>query len=85
MQYIAMIKVVLSLLPAIIEAVKAIEAAFPASGQGPYKLEMVRAIIQAAYDAGSGAVAQFDEVWPAIKPAIDNVVGFMNLTGVLKK
>ena len=85
MQYLTMIKIVLSLLPAIIEAVKAIEAAFPASGQGSLKLDLIRATIQQAYDAGTGAVAKFDEIWPTLQATIANVVAFMNNTGLFKK
>ena len=42
---IAIIKIIAQLLPTIIEAIKAIEAAVPASGQGAQKLALVRELI----------------------------------------
>ena len=85
MQYLAIIKLVLSLLPLIIDAVKAIESAFPASGQGAAKLALIKETIQQAYDAGNGAVAKFDEVWPTLQKTVASVVAFMNSTGAFKK
>ena len=85
MQYLALIKVVLALLPVIIDAVKSIEAAFPASGQGSLKLGLVRSVLQQAYDAGTGATVKFDELWPVLQNTVASVVGFMNSAGIFKK
>ena len=85
MQYLTIIKVVLSLLPILIEAVKAVEAAFPASGQGALKLELIRNVVSQAYNAGTGALVKFDELWPVLQGAISSVVSFMNSAGIFKK
>lgn len=85
MQYIIYVRVVLSLLPALIDAIKAIEAAFPASGQGSLKLELVRSIVEQAYNAGIGALAKFEDIWPVLQKTIASLVTFMNTSGVFKK
>lgn len=85
MQYLAIVKLVLSLLPLIIDVVKAVEAALPASGQGASKLALVHDIIQEAYTSGTGAVAKFEDVWPVLKKTIDSVVTFLNAAGLFKK
>lgn len=84
MQYITMIKIVLSLLPLIIDAVKAIEAAFPQGGNGAAKLDALRAMIEAGYKAGSDAVLSFDALWPTLQTAISSVVSLANASGLFK-
>lgn len=85
MQYLVIIKTVLTLLPIIIEAVKAIESAFPESGQGQQKLAAVRAIVQTAYDTATDTVVKFDAIWPAIQSAVSAVVELANAVGLFKK
>lgn len=85
MQYLTLIRLVLTLLPVIIDAVKAIEAAYPASGQGALKLDLVRGVLEGAYNAGSGAAAKFEDLWPALQSTIGSVVSFMNSAGMFKK
>lgn len=85
MQYLTIIKLVLSLFPLVIDAVKAIEAAYPATGQGTSKLELIRTVIQQAYDTGTGAVAKFDDVWPVLQKTVGAVVSFFNTVGAFKK
>lgn len=85
MQYLTLIKLVLALLPVIIDAVKAIEAAYPASGQGALKLDLVRGVLEGAYNAGSGAIGKFEDLWPALQGTVSAVVSFMNSSGMFKK
>lgn len=85
MQYLSLIRLVLSLLPVLIDAIKAIEAAFPASGQGSLKLELVRGVVEQAYNAGTGALSKFEDVWPVLQKVIASLVTFMNTTGIFKK
>lgn len=84
-QAIAIIKLVLSLLPAVIEAVRAIEAALPASGQGANKLALLRETLQAGFEVAGDAVTSFDAAWPAIERTIGAVVGLFNRTGQFSK
>jgi len=48
MNYIILIKTILSLMPLIIEVIKVVEEAIPGSGKGEAKLAMVRGIIEGA-------------------------------------
>lgn len=85
MQYLIYIRIVLSLLPILIDAIKALEAAFPVSGQGSQKLELIRSIVEQAYNAGTGTLVKFEDVWPVLQKSINSLVGFMNSTGIFKK
>lgn len=83
--FIATVKIILSLLPLILDAVKAIEAALPQSGQGAQKLALIRTTLQSAFDVAGNAVASFEQVWPALEKTIGAVVGLFNSAGVFKK
>lgn len=85
MQYIQLIKAVLSLLPLILEVVRAIEAALPESGQGQTKLSLVRTAVESGYNAASDAVVSFEKLWPALEKTITAVVGAFNAVGVFQK
>lgn len=85
MNFLTTIKLVLSLLPVIIDAVKAIEAALPAGGQGAAKLDAIRAMLQSAYSVASDATASFESVWPAISGTVSAVVSLFNKAGVFSK
>jgi capsid protein len=82
---IAIIKIVAQLLPAIIEAIGAIEAAIPQSGQGAQKLAMVREIVEAAFESVQDASVTFAEVWPAIQRLVAKLVTAFNGLGVFNK
>ena len=82
---IAIIKLVLSLLPTLIEAVKAVEAALPQSGQGAQKLALIRQTLESAFGVAGDAVATFDSVWPALEKVVGAVVGLFNRTGEFNK
>lgn len=84
-QFLAIAKVILSLLPAIIEAVKAIEAALPQTGSGAQKLELVRGVLQTAYSTGTDMTTKFDDIWPALSGAVSSVVTFFNNAGIFRK
>ena len=68
------LKIVFSLVPALIEAIKAIEAAVPGQGQGEAKLAAVRQIMEGIYD-------QAEALWPMISTAITALVALFNQTG----
>ena len=85
MKYAEQIKFILGLLPMIIEAIKAIEAAIPGEGNGEKKLGLVRAILEGAYQAGdAGSVGDFNSVWPAIARTVSAAVALLNSTGAFK-
>lgn len=74
MNWLMTAKTILSLLPAIIEAIKAIEAAIPGKGQGETKLAAVREILESV-DAGA------KDMWPIINTAITALVKMLNKSG----
>lgn len=82
---IQIIKLILTLLPTIIEAVRAIEAALPASGQGAAKLALLRETLAAGFSVVGDAVTSFESVWPALEKTVGAVVGLFNRTGQFGK
>lgn len=69
---------VISLLPALISAIKALEDAIPGAGRGEAKLAALREILSAA----DGTVAA---IWPTIEKVVAVVVGLLNREGGFKK
>ncbi len=78
MSGITLLKTILSLIPAIIEAIKAVEAAIPGQGNGEKKLAAIRAIIEQVYDKAN-------EIWPSIEKTIAVLVALFNSSDVFKK
>ena len=68
---------ILQLIPALIQAMKAIEDVIPGQGQGEQKLSAIRHILESV-DAGA---AKF---WPQIQTTIGILVKLFNATGVFK-
>lgn len=85
MQYIQLIKLVLSLLPLILEVVKAVEKALPEGTNGAVKLGLVRGAMESAYDVADDAIGSFEKVWPALEKTVAAVVSVYNTSGVFKK
>lgn len=82
---VQIIKLVLTLLPLLIDAIKAVEAVFPESGKGAVKLALVRDAVEAAYGPTLSAVATFEEAWPALEKTITSIVATFNATGLFDK
>ena len=72
------VKTVLMLVPALIQAIKAIEEAIPGQGQGEMKLAAVRQIIEDTYE-------QSAMILPAITSTIGVLVNLFNKTGTFQK
>jgi hypothetical protein len=72
------LRTVLSLLPAIIEAIKAIEDAIPGQGRGEQKLIVIRGIIAASYEQAAA-------IMPIVERVIGVLVGVFNDVGVFRK
>lgn len=85
MQYLQTVRMVLSLLPLILSAVKAIEDALPEGGQGAAKLALVRNVIEAGYGAANDAIVSFEQAWPAINKTVAAVVSMYNSVGKFQK
>ena len=78
MKYLQIISTVLSLLPSVIQAIKAIEDAIPGAGKGEAKISAIRQIIEAC-DAGA------KELWPVLQKVIGILVATFNSVGVFSK
>jgi hypothetical protein len=79
--------VVLKLMPSILAAVKAIEAAIPVSGAGKTKLELVLGVIEEVFSQTTSLSKEIP--WETLKPIISGNVSLMvdalNNTGVFAK
>lgn len=69
---------ILKLLPAIIEAIKAIEASLPGQTAGEAKLALLREIIEVVDQSTQ-------QIWPAISKVVEVLVKAFNATGVFQK
>ena len=65
---------VIQLIPAVINLIRAIEEAIPEAGFGAEKLKAVKEILQASYDG-------MTEIWPIVEKIIAIVVSMFNKTG----
>lgn len=84
MKLLSIIRTIVALLPALIEAIKAAEAAIPGNGKGEQKLVLVRGMLQAAYEAATDVENTFEEVWPALNKTINTVVASLKAAGLFK-
>jgi hypothetical protein len=75
MNWLNIVKIVLSLLPAIIAAIKAIEEVLPESNNGGQKLQLIRTIIESVSTEAAAA-------WPYIEKSVNALVAFFNSTGI---
>lgn len=71
------IKLIIGLMPALIQLIKAIELALPEKGQGATKLAMVKEILIFTDSITEAA-------WPAIEAVINALVKGFNISGVFK-
>jgi hypothetical protein len=84
MKLLSIIRTIVALLPMLIEAIKAAEAAIPGNGKGEQKLVLVRGMLQAAYEAATDVENTFEEVWPALNKTINTVVASLKAAGLFK-
>lgn len=84
MQFITILKLIISLMPLVIDAVKIAEKAFPIAGTGKEKLATVQATLEASYQISSDAAISFNKVWPALKNTIAAIVAGFNAAGIFK-
>ena len=83
MNVLTVLKLIVQLLPLIIETVKAVEAAVPSAGMGSAKLEAAKGIILSVAEIAQDVDEKNFE--SALDRAIAMVVALMNRTGVFKK
>ena len=85
MKFLQIAKLIISMLPIIIEAVRAVEDAIPGNGKGEQKLAMVRGALEAAYEMASDIDVTFVQIWPQVQKIIVSIVEAFNSAGVFKK
>lgn len=85
MNFIEVFKLILSLFPLIINAVKTIEVVLPQSGKGAEKLALLQEMLSKSYEVSNQAYGTFEQVWPTIKGTIEGVVKLFNSVGIFKK
>ena len=83
--FIQIMKLVVMLLPMIVEIVRAVETAMPEKGQGAAKLEAVRVMVESVYKVASDSMPAFEQVWAAAQGIVAATVSLYNATGVFKK
>jgi hypothetical protein len=76
---VEIIKLVLALLPLVVEAVKEIEKLFPHSGMGPVKKAMALQMIEKADPAS------YKQTAVALDNIVDKTVSILNASGEFKK
>lgn len=64
---------IINLIPALIAAIKAIEAAVPGTGKGEEKLIAVRGILE-------NVDASYSSLWPRLQPIVGVLVNLFNRT-----
>ena len=72
------LKLIVQLLPLVIQLLKQAEELLPEKGKGAEKLNLVRAWLEAA----SGGI---DDLWPSLEKLIAVTVSFFNQVGTFKK
>lgn len=71
-------QLIFSMVPVIVHAMQAVEEAVGQTMPGVQKLAMVRAGLEAAYNAEQGVVKPFADMWPAIA----NMIGILKASPV---
>ena len=85
MAFFEILRLVISLVPLLIQAIKAVEAAIPDSGKGGEKLELIRGMVESSYESSNKLVGSFEALWPAVSGTIKAIVSAFNNTGTFKK
>jgi len=84
MKFLQIVRILLEMLPIVIQTIKAVEEALPGQGKGEAKLALVRSALEAAYAIADDVEFSFENLWPQIKFIIDKTVGIFNSTGEFK-
>lgn len=71
------LKIVLNILPMLIQVIKAVEDAIPGQGKGEQKLALVRGVLEAV---DSGVMG----IWPVLEKVIASIVSVFNKTGTFE-
>lgn len=76
MNFIETVKLVVTMLPTIVDAISTVEKLFPEGGKGQAKLEMVKGMLTAANEQAESKIADFEKIWPLFSKIIAGIVAF---------
>ena len=85
MQFLTILKLIIAILPLLIDAIRAIEDAIPGQGKGEAKLSAVRTVVESAYGVSNDVVPKFETLWPAMQKVVSGLVSSFNSSGDFKK
>lgn len=83
--YLKIVQLAVSMIPLLIDAIKAVEAAVPGTGRGEQKLALVRELLESAHRTTQGMDVAFSELWPVLQTLINRLVATFNADGSLSK
>lgn len=81
---INIIQIAASLLPVAAQVVQSVEQALP-NTPGAQKLDVVKGILQCAYNVEQSAETAFESAWPALSAGISGIVAAFNASGLFKR
>ena len=85
MAFFEILKLVIGLLPLLLQAIKAVEQAIPDAGKGSEKLELIKGLVQTSYDTSSKLSVSFEQLWPTVQGTVQAIVNAFNKAGTFKK
>ena len=80
MSFFLTFKAVIQILPTLIAAINALEAAFPQGGIGKQKLDALKGMMQVVYDASTDKPMTFEQLWLVIAPLVGVIVSMNKVT-----
>lgn len=81
MPFIEVLKLIITLLPIVIDAIKTVEKSVDAAKSGSDKLEVVKTIVQTAYTVSTDNKPAFEALWEALQKVISGLVKLFNAKG----
>lgn len=85
MKYLDILKIIIGILPILIDAIKLVERNIPGSGNGVEKLAATKTLLESSYKISTDAVMSFESIWPALQKTIAGLIAAFNATGVFAK
>lgn len=85
MQFIEILKLIISILPILIEAITIVENAMPGKSNGEAKLSTIKSIIETTYTSSNDVTFKLEKLWPTIQNVIAGLVSAFNSAGIFKK
>lgn len=90
LKFITIVRAVLAFVPEIIKTINALEDAVSVAGEGEGKREVIRVLLEAAYNAtlkpgADNSVPTFDEIWTVVEKVLGALVALFNKVGKFRK